>query len=247
MRAVRIAIVGDFDRRKHSHWATEAALFHAAARVGVTVEPVWVPTPSVATIAGVQQLAAFDGIWGAPGSPYASMPGILNAIAHARQHDLPYLGTCAGFQYALIELSRNVLGIHDADSGENDSSSRNIVIKLAYCATPGPALGTPLLAGPGVARPVPGTLVAKLCGSADFAEEYFCSFETNSDYVPRWEAAGLRVSARGAEGEMRAFELPEKRFFMAALFQPQLSSSYERPHPIIQGFLRASRDASTPQ
>jgi CTP synthase (UTP-ammonia lyase) len=239
MRAKRIAIVGDFDRRKHSHWATEAALFHAGARVGLAVEPVWVPTPSVATRDGVRQLAEYDGIWGAPGSPYASMPGILNAITYAREQDVAYLGTCAGFQYALIEFTRNVLGVHDADTAENNPGSDNIVIQLAYCANPGDSRSTPLLAGPGVARAVPGTLLAELCGTENFAEEYFCSFETNADFVARWEAAGMRVSARGAEGEMRAFEL-QNRFFMAALFQPQLSSSYERPHPLIQGFLRAA-------
>jgi CTP synthase (UTP-ammonia lyase) len=239
MRAVRIAIVGDFDRRKHSHWATDAALFHAGARLGFRIEPHWLATPSVATAEGARQLAEFDGIWGAPGSPYASMAGILNAISHAREQNVPYLGTCAGFQYALIEFTRNVLGVHDADSAENNPSSQNIVIKLAYCAVPSSSPSTPLLAGPGVARPVPGTLLAQLCGGADFAEEYFCSFETNAAFVPRWEAAGLRVAARGADDELRAFELPQNRFFMAALFQPQLSSSNERPHPLIQGFLQA--------
>jgi|GEM_PF-5881551 len=47
MNVVRIGIVGDFNRGKHSHWATAAALFHAAARLGIAVEPHWVATPSV--------------------------------------------------------------------------------------------------------------------------------------------------------------------------------------------------------
>jgi CTP synthase (UTP-ammonia lyase) len=63
--------------------------------------------------------------------------------------------------------------------------------------------------------------------------------------VERWEEAGLRVAARGRDGEMRAFELPQNRFFIATLFQPQLSSSYERPHPIIEGYLRACSTRST--
>jgi CTP synthase (UTP-ammonia lyase) len=98
----------------------------------------------------------------------------------------------------------------------------------------------PLLNGSGVARPVPGTQLEKLCGGADLAGEYFCSFETNPAFVPRWEAAGLRVSARGAEDELRAFELPQNRFYLATLFQPQLSSSLERPHPVVEGLLRAA-------
>jgi CTP synthase (UTP-ammonia lyase) len=239
MRVVRIAVVGDFDRRKHSHWATEAALFHAAARVGVAVEPHWLGTPSLADADATHQLDAFDGVWGAPGSPYASMAGILNAIRYARERRVPYLGTCAGFQYALIEFTRNVLGVRDADSAENNPPSENIVISPVYCATPGAAPGTPQLAGPGVARPVAGTLIEALCGTAELYEVYFCSFEANTSFIPRWHEAGMQVAARGTDGEMRALELKLHPFFIGALFQPQLSSSFERPHPIVVGFLRA--------
>jgi CTP synthase (UTP-ammonia lyase) len=234
------SIAGDFDRRKHSHWATEAALFHAGASVGVTLEPCWISTPSLAGGQAAQRLGPFDAIWGAPGSPYASMEGIVAAIRYARERDVPYLGTCAGFQYALIELSRHVLGIRDADSAENDSQSDNVVITPVYCATPNATGSAPRLAGAGIARPQPGTLLEALCGAGDLAEEYFCSFEVNATFVPRWPAAGIVIGARGVDGEVRSLELPNRRFFLATLFQPQLSSSFERPHPIIEGFVRAS-------
>jgi CTP synthase (UTP-ammonia lyase) len=45
---LRIGLVGDFDREKRSHWATEAALFHAAARLGILLEPRWLSTSSLA-------------------------------------------------------------------------------------------------------------------------------------------------------------------------------------------------------
>lgn len=235
MFRLRIGIVGDFDREKRSHWATEAALFHAADRVGVLVEPSWRSTPSILDGGAAQRLADVDGVWGAPGSPYASLPGALSAISFARERDIPYLGTCAGFQYALVEFTRNVLGIADADSAENAPAGDNIVITPVSCPAPG---AKPALSGLGVARPTPGTRLAELCGSRELREEYFCNFETNRDFQARWEAAGLEVAAHGGDGEMRAFELPSRRFFVATLFQPQLSSSWERPHPIIEGFLR---------
>ena len=88
-------------------------------------------------------------------------------------------------------------------------------------------------------RPIKGTLVHELCRSDSLQGQYFCNFETNPEYVPRWEAAGLRVAARGPLNEMRAFDLPGQHFFLATLFQPQLSSRPEQPDPIVLGYLRA--------
>jgi len=239
---MRIALLGDFDRATLSHWATEAALYHAAARLGVPVELRWIPTPALGTAGGVSDaLAGCDGIWGVPGGPYDSATGMLNGIAHARRARVPYLGTCAGFQYALIELSRNVLGLADADTAENASSSANVVITPVACPLPGRPRGGPAMSGADVVRVVAGTRLAGLYpDAADLSEEYFCNYETNSAFIPRWEAeAGLRVAARGGAGEMRAFELPDHPFFVATLFQPQRSSRSERPHPIVLGFLEA--------
>lgn len=238
MGAVRIGIVGDFDAQRHSHWATEAALFHAAVQLGIKVEPRWVPTEQLAVQRAADGLVAFDVILAAPGSPYRSMPGMLRAIEYARTRDVPFLGTCGGFQYALIEFSRNVLGLTDADSAENvGAGAKNIVITPVFCDVASAV--RPRLNGAGVARPVRGSLLERLSGGADLTAQYFCSYETNPDFVERWESAGLRVAALGDDGELRAFELPSNRFFVATLFQPQLSSTLERPHPILLGFLRA--------
>ncbi len=242
-QGVRIAVLGDFNPQSHTHWATEAALFHAASWLGFDVEPRWFPTLALEDPDAQDHLAHFDGIWGAPGSPFRSLTGMLSGIEFARRRDLPYLGTCAGFQYALIEFTRNVLGLRDADTAENNSSSQNIVITPVACPLPQRAADFgnegPKMHGEDAIHPVRGTLVHEMCRSEALQGQFFCSFETNPEYVPRWEAAGLRVAARGPRNEMRAFDLPEKRFFVATLFQPQLSSRGEQPHPIVLGYLRA--------
>lgn len=242
-QALRIAILGDFDRQRHSHWATEAALFHAASWLGFQVEARWFPTEALEIRDAQDRLAHVDGIWGAPGSPFRSATGVLRGIEFARKRDLPYLGTCAGFQYALIEFTRNVLELHDADTAENGSDSRNIVITPVACPVPSHSHASgaagPKMHGSDAVHPVKGTLVHDLCRADEVRGEYFCNFETNPDYVARWEQAGLRVAARGPRNEMRAFDLPGKRFFLATLFQPQLSSTGEQPHPLVLGYLRA--------
>lgn len=238
-QALRVALLGDFDPQTPSHWATEAALFHASSWLSFDVEPRWFPTETVESCDAADRLAHFDGVWAVPRSPYRSFVGMLRGIEFARRHDVPFLGTCGGFQYALIEFSRNVLGLRDADTAENKSNSSNIVITPVACPLPQSKPGAPKLYGEDAVHPVKGTLVHDLCRSDALPGEYICNFETNPEYVPRWEAAGLRVAARSPRNEMRAFDLPHRRFFLATLFQPQLSSRCEQPHPIVLGYLRA--------
>ena len=137
MGAVRIGIIGEFDAQKHSHWATEAALFHAAAQLGLKIEPRWIATQQLAQQRAADSLVAFDVLLAAPGSPYRSLPGMLRGIEYARTRDVPFLGTCGGFQYALIEFSRNVLLLLDADSAENAAAnSKHVVITPVLCDVP---------------------------------------------------------------------------------------------------------------
>jgi CTP synthase (UTP-ammonia lyase) len=72
------------------------------------------------------------------------------------------------------------------------------------------------------------------------AEEYFCNYEVNRAYLQDFAAAGFRLTAFDESGELRAVELLGPRFFIATLFQPQLSSAAERPHPLIVAYLAAS-------
>src|SRR2546422_712716 len=126
--SVRIGILGDFQPKAPNLPAIEKSVEHASAKLQIAVEAKWIPTPSVLEPNGQKTLESFDGIWAAPGSPYKSFDGMLKGIEFARRRDWPFLGTCGGFQYALIECARNVLGIKDADSAENNSGSKNIII-----------------------------------------------------------------------------------------------------------------------
>ncbi len=90
--AVRIAIIGDYQPASHSHQATEAALQHAAGYLGLSVEATWISTASLDPLPD-SILRRYDGLWGAPGSPYASLSGALGAISFAREHDWPFIGT----------------------------------------------------------------------------------------------------------------------------------------------------------
>lgn len=88
----------------------------------------------------------------------------------------------------------------------------------------------------------PECRLAKMYPTLDVEEEYFCNYEVNRRYLPDLTAAGLRLAAFDASGELRAIELPGDRFFIATLFQPQLSSTEDRPHPLIVAYLKAGSE-----
>ena len=132
-----------------------------------------------------------------------------------------------------------MLGVPDADTAENDSGSAHIVISPVACAVPNRAPSDPRLIGAGRLRIESGSLLHAIYGRDEVNEEYFCNYEVNPEYETKLQAAGLRITARGPQGEARAVELPGHRFFLATLFQPQLSSTPERPHPVLAAFLNA--------
>jgi len=132
------------------------------------------------------------------------------------------------------------LNIADADSAENNSGSSHYVVTPLSCALPNRRENGPKGSGDEKLKILPGTMLYSLCGSEDHSEQYFCNYGVNEEYEKQFQRAGLRVSAKGMLGETRAVELPDHRFFIATLFQPQLSSRPEAPHPLLIAFLRAA-------
>jgi CTP synthase (UTP-ammonia lyase) len=133
------------------------------------------------------------------------------------------------------------MGIEDADSAEHHVPTATHLIVPVSCAVPNRAPGAPKLSGENQVRAVPGTKLAAILGTATIEERYFCNYEVNDAFRPRLEAAGMKISAVGHQGETRAIELATHPFFVATLFQPQLTSKATgQPHPLIRAFLEAT-------
>jgi CTP synthase (UTP-ammonia lyase) len=124
-----------------------------------------------------------------------------------------------------------VLGLRNAEHQETAPGASNLVISKLVCSLAGQAQAI---------RLVPGTLARRLYGRDETVEEFRCNYGLNPEYKDRIAAEGLIVAGVDSEGEVRLVELAGHRFFMATLFLPQLSSSYERPHPLIVAYLQAA-------
>jgi CTP synthase (UTP-ammonia lyase) len=109
------------------------------------------------------------------------------------------------------------------------------------CAVPNLASGAPKLSGPiPEIRIRPGSYLHSFYKTDTVTEEFFCNYEVNPEFEWAFIEAGFPIVARGANGEVRAIESSKHRFFIATLFQPQLSSKLGKPHPIIVEYLRAA-------
>lgn len=210
---IRLAIVGDFDRGVTAHEGIDASLARAQQTAWPDLSWEWWHTTllpecpqHVTEVIGVP-----DGIWCAPATPYAKTEGALAAIRYARESETPFLGTCGGFQHAVLEFVRNVLGDEDAKHAELDPTASSLAITPLTCELV--EVSAPIEA-------VAGTRFGALYGNGE-REEYHCRYGINPEYLPRLEARGLLCGARDDRGEVRALEHATHPFFVGTLFQPE--------------------------
>lgn len=225
---VRIGLIGDHDPAVTAHQAIPVALELAGKAASLSVELQWIATDEITSKA---RLSGFDGLWCVPASPYRSMDGALLGIRFARESPRPFLGTCGGFQHAVIEYARNVLGWADADHAETSPDAVRPVIAALACA---------LVEATDTVRLLPGTRIAMAYGSGDATEGYHCRYGLNPEFQARLMAGPLRATAFDETGEVRAIELDGHPFFVATLFQPERAALRGRVPPLVAAFIRAS-------
>ena len=239
---INIGVIGDFKEDRRSHQAVNDALNHAVDSLSLKLNIRWLPTQSLEQPNYHKTLERFDGFWGAPGSPYISLDGALRGIRFVRELGRPFLGTCGGFQHAVLEYAQNVLGIKATGHAEYDSNISNPVITLVSCPVIERPEGTPMLWGTLRIRLTPNSLAFRIYKQTEIEEEFNCNYELNPAFRDPLEAKGLSVTGIGENDEARIVELSDHRFFMATAFQPQLTSEAGRPHPLIIAYLQAILD-----
>jgi CTP synthase (UTP-ammonia lyase) len=225
---LRIALIGDYNPSVIAHQAIPKALRLAAMAGGVEVEPVWTHTSSIT--GRDEEFAEFDGIWCVPASPYANDNGAFAAIRFAREHSVPFLGTCAGFQYALIEYARHVCGIQMADHQETAPDAAQLVITKLACS---------LVEQTEELLLAPAGIVRRAYRVERITEGYHCNFGVNPEFEPLILENGFQAVARDLAGNLRAVELTTHPFFVATLFQHERRALRGEHAPIVDAFVDA--------
>lgn len=220
----RVALIGDYDPSVIAHQAIPEAL-RLSADTGHSVEGVWVHTRSISD--AKVQLGDFDGVWCVPNSPYANMDGALEAIRFARESGRPFLGTCGGFQHALIEYARNVCNMRAAEHAETQPGASILLISKLACP----------LVEKSEEIEVHGGLLQKAYGASRITESYHCSYGLNREHEAVLFRNGLTSTAHNLSGEVRAVELSEHPFFVATLFQHERRALRGETPPLVKAFV----------
>ena len=232
MDPLRIGLIGDHDPAVTAHRAIPQALARAATATGLAVDGRWLHTAALAL--DPAPATACDGLWCVPASPYANGEAAISAIRFARESRVPFLGTCGGYQHALLEYARDVLGLADAAHGEEHPEAALVLIGRLACE---------LVEVTGRIRLAPGSRLAAICGTLELEEGYHCRFGLDPRHRARFDAGPLRIVGEDAAGEARAFELDRHPFFFGTAFQPERSALAGRDHPLIVAFVRACAEA----
>lgn len=229
---IKIGIIGDFNGAFPPHKATNEALKHCAEHLDTNIDIQWLPTESLENdVESV--ISKFDGLWCAPGSPYNSMEGALNAIKFARENNYPFIGTCGGFQHVILEYARNVLNFKDAQHAEYDPYASKLFISALTCSLVGKKLKICI---------DKNSKTYRFYNKTEIEEHYYCNFGLNPEYQKLIDEGGLKVVGTDELNEARIVELHQNNFFVSTLFVPQLNSSHEIPHKLIIEFLKSAKE-----
>lgn len=226
-RTARVALVGDRSPHVRSHTRIPGLIEVLRGRDGLALDAYWVATDAVPNT----RIEDFDGVWVLPGSPYSSETGALSAIRTARERGVPLLGTCGGFQHALLEYARNVCGIAGASHAESTPDANQQIVVPLTCS---------LIGHEGVVRIEPGSMVERILGAERAIERYQCAYGLNASYAETLHAHGLRFTGYDDDGAIRVAELPEHPFYLVTLFQPELAGDSRQCHPIVRAFAAAA-------
>ncbi len=230
LRTATIGIIGDRNPGYKVHVATEEALSHVPGPLPFE----WIPTDQITGHAS-SRLSRHSGLLISPGSPYRSMEGALAAIQYAREHEVPLLGTCGGFQHMVVEFARNVLAIRDAEHQETSPQSPRMAVTALSCSLAGQEHRVKFKTG---------SRVAALYGEQEAVEPFFCNYGLNPEYRPLLESHGFTASGLGEDAQVRVLELAGHPFFIGTLYVPQARSRPDEPHPLLCAFAAKVRETA---
>ncbi len=238
-KAVKVALIGKYVDLHDAYMSVTESLTHAGLHHDINVEVVWVNSETVTPEELDRVLRRVQGVVVPGGFGPRGVEGKIMAARYAREHGVPYLGLCYGLHMAVIEASRNLLGLPDANSTEINPETTEPVIDLMPDQKDVEMGGTMRL-GLWPCRLEPETRAADAYGERMVYERHRHRFEVNNAYRERLAEVGLIVSGASPDGRLaEIMELRDHPFYVGVQFHPEFKSRPTRPHPLFRDFIAA--------
>lgn len=241
-REVNIALVGKYNELPDAYKSIYESFIHAGANNECKVKVT--PIHSETLIENVaSKLSKYDGVLVAPGFGERGIQGKINAIQFIRENNVPFFGICLGMQCAVVEFSRNVLGLEQACSSEVNGNSEHLVIDLMEEQKRITKKGGTMRLGAYPCKLSKGSIAYKAYGKSSIEERHRHRYEFNNAYLEQIEQAGMKATGINPDSNLvEIIELASHPFFVGVQFHPELKSTVEVPHPLFVAFVKACLD-----
>jgi CTP synthase len=242
---VEIGLIGKYVELHDAYKSISEAFIHAGAQNEVQVNINWIHSEEL-TIENVpEKLNHLNGILVAPGFGERGIEGKIEAVRFARENKIPFLGICLGMQMAVIEFSRNVLGIKDANSSEMDDTTNNPVIDLMEEQKSITNYGGTMRLGAWDCKLKEGSKIKNIYKKEVISERHRHRYEFNSTYLKQIENAGMIATGKNPETDLvEVIEIPSHPWFVGVQYHPEYKSTVLNPHPLFKDFVKAALEHS---
>ena len=240
---VLIAMCGKYTELMDSYKSVMEAFIHSGVENNTHVKIKWIKTQNIKSQKSAAELFNnVDGILLLPGFGSRGVEGKIHSSRYARENKIPFLGICLGLQCAIIDFSRNVCGMTDANSTEFNKQTKYPVIDLMESQKAIKIKGGTMRLGAYDCEIKVGTRIHDSFGVNKVSERHRHRYEVNNKYMDKLEKHGLIFSGINPDLKVvESIEIKNHPWYVATQFHPELKSRVNRAHPLFRDFIKAAK------
>ena len=240
---VLIAMCGKYTELMDSYKSVMEAFIHSGVENNTHVKIKWIKTQNIKSQKSAAKLFNnVDGILLLPGFGSRGVEGKIHSSRYARENKIPFLGICLGLQCAIIDFSRNVCGMTDANSTEFNKQTKYPVIDLMESQKAIKIKGGTMRLGAYDCEIKIGTRIHDSFGVNKVSERHRHRYEVNNKYMDKLEKHGLIFSGINPDLKVvESIEIKNHPWYVATQFHPELKSRVNRAHPLFRDFIKAAK------
>ena len=236
-----IGLIGKYVELQDSYKSILEAFIHAGAAHEVRVKVVPIHSEFLDAQNVKSKIENLDGVLVAPGFGERGVEGKIEAIKYVREHKIPFFGICLGMQMAVIEFSRNVLNLHQANSSEMDELTPFPVIDLMETQKMVTKMGGTMRLGSWECDLSENSQVASIYEKNIISERHRHRYEFNNDFKEKIENSGMLATGFNPQtGLVEIVEIPTHPWFIGVQYHPEYKSTVANPHPLFLSFIKAA-------